>query len=244
MHDLPTVSTLHIHVVVVVVFSGLARLSAPSRRRCGGALALDFGFWLRLCLFPRRCKRGGEREPITIAIVGWGQQGTYTASSPSSSQPPSSPRHASQTPDLPRPAVDVPRESVTAVSNAPPPTRNNNNKGSTHRLKLVQLRIRFVRRLVRPRFRQNLCKVFKHGLLVQLVAVVLEPLDQLLHGALRLEWEEREAEADIPPLTGVVGESETLAELLDDVFSLFFLRGGWVGREVSEKGRCLLFRQM
>ena len=98
------------------------------------------------------------------------------------------------------------------------------NARTTHRLKLVQLGIRLVRRLVRPRLAQNLCKIPKHGLLVQLVPVVLQALDELLDRALRLEREQRQAKGNVPPLARVLRESETLAEPFDDVFGLFFLR--------------------
>ena len=98
--------------------------------------------------------------------------------------------------------------------------------GGTHRLELVQLGIRLVRRLVRPRLGQNLCKMCKHVLIVQLVAVKWQALDQLFHRTLRLEREERETKRNVPPLTRVFGQSETLAEFVDDVFSLFFLPRG------------------
>ena len=58
---------------------------------------------------------------------------------------------------------------------------------------------------------------------VQLVAVELEPLDELLDGALGLEGEQGETEGDVAPLAGVFGEAEPLAELLDDVLCLLLL---------------------
>lgn len=64
---------------------------------------------------------------------------------------------------------------------------------------------------------------------MQLVPVKRQALDQLLERPLRLERQEREAIGNVPPLARVVGQSEALAELVDDVFSLFFLCG-WGGQ--------------
>jgi hypothetical protein len=58
---------------------------------------------------------------------------------------------------------------------------------------------------------------------VQLIAVELQAFDELFDRSLRLEWEERQAECDVAPLTGILRKSETLAELLNNIFCLFFL---------------------
>lgn len=72
---------------------------------------------------------------------------------------------------------------------------------------------------------------------MQLVAVVLQPVDEFFDGAFRLEGEEGQAVRDVAPLARVVGQAEPLAEFLDDVFGLFFLgegvrdggEGTWLG---------------
>ena len=66
----------------------------------------------------------------------------------------------------------------------------------------------------------------KHVRVVQLVPIKRQTLDEFLDRAFRLEREERHAKGNVPPLTWVVGEAETLTELVDDVFGLFFL-GLW-----------------
>lgn len=58
---------------------------------------------------------------------------------------------------------------------------------------------------------------------MQLVAVELESFYELLHGPFRLERQKRHAERDVPPLTRVISEMETLTKLLDDILGLFFL---------------------
>ena len=73
-------------------------------------------------------------------------------------------------------------------------------------------------------FREDLLEARVHDLFVELVAVELQALDQPLHGLLRLEGEEAEAERDVPPLPRVVREPEALAELLHDVLRLLLLR--------------------
>ena len=57
----------------------------------------------------------------------------------------------------------------------------------THRLELVQLRIRLVGRLVCASLPKDFLKLCKHGRLVQLIAVELKPLDKLLHRPFRFE---------------------------------------------------------
>lgn len=99
----------------------------------------------------------------------------------------------------------------------------------TYVLELVELGVGLVRGLVRARLGEDLLEARVHGLLVQLVAVELEALDELLDGALGLEGEEGETERDVAPLARVVGESETLAELLHDVLGLFLLRAAMSG---------------
>ena len=59
---------------------------------------------------------------------------------------------------------------------------------------------------------------------MQLVAVELESFDEPLDGSFRFEREKGHAERDIPPLARVISKVEALAELLDDVLGLFFLR--------------------
>lgn len=58
---------------------------------------------------------------------------------------------------------------------------------TTYRLKLVQLHIRFVSRLVRASLPENFLEPREHGGLVQLVAVELESFYELLHGPFRFE---------------------------------------------------------
>lgn len=67
---------------------------------------------------------------------------------------------------------------------------------------------------------------------MQLVAVKLKALNELLDRPFRLEGKKRHAKRDVPPLTGVFGKVEALAELLDDILSLFLLCVG----EYSETG--------
>ena len=94
---------------------------------------------------------------------------------------------------------------------------------TTHRLKLVQLHIRFVSRLVRTSFPEDFLKPREHGRFVQLIAVELESFYELLHGPFRFERQKRQAERDVPPLTRVIGKMEALTKLLDDILGLFFL---------------------
>ena len=62
------------------------------------------------------------------------------------------------------------------------------------------------------------------ALFVQLIAIELEALDELLDGPVGLEGEEREAERDVAPLPRVLGETEPLAEFLDNVLGLLLLQ--------------------
>jgi hypothetical protein len=66
--------------------------------------------------------------------------------------------------------------------------------------------------------------VIVDGFFVELVSVELQPLNKLLDGAFRLEWEKRETKRDVSPLPWVLRESESLAQLFDNVFGLLFLR--------------------
>lgn len=59
---------------------------------------------------------------------------------------------------------------------------------------------------------------------MQLVAVILQTLYEFLDRTLRLERQQREAKGDVSPLSGFFGQSESLAELLDDGLSLFLLQ--------------------
>lgn len=95
---------------------------------------------------------------------------------------------------------------------------------TTHGFKLVKLRVGLVRGLVRARLGEDLLEARVHGLLVQLVAVELEALDELLDGPLRLERQQREAERDVAPLARLVRQPEPLAQLLDDVLRLLLLQ--------------------
>ena len=61
---------------------------------------------------------------------------------------------------------------------------------------------------------------------MQLVAVELQTLDELLDRAVGLEGEQRQAERDVAPLSRVFREPESLAELLHNVLGLFFLQNG------------------
>ena len=70
---------------------------------------------------------------------------------------------------------------------------------------------------------KNILESQVYLLFTQLVAIILEPLDKLLDRAVGLEGEEREAERDVAPLPRVLGETEPLAEFLDNVLGLLLL---------------------
>jgi hypothetical protein len=71
---------------------------------------------------------------------------------------------------------------------------------------------------------QDLREPLKHRFLVQLVAIKLQPLNQLLHRPFRLEGQQRETERNVPPLARLLRKMEPLAQLLDNALRLFFLR--------------------
>ena len=75
-------------------------------------------------------------------------------------------------------------------------------------------------------FGENVLETQVHLLFAQLVAIVLEPFDELLDRAVGLEGEEREAERDVASLSRVLRETEPLAEFLDNVLSLLLLHAG------------------
>ena len=58
---------------------------------------------------------------------------------------------------------------------------------------------------------------------MELVAVVLQALDELLDGAVGLEGEQREAVRDVAPLAKLFRKPESLTQLLDDVLCLLVL---------------------
>jgi len=71
---------------------------------------------------------------------------------------------------------------------------------------------------------EDLLEARVDALFVQFVAIERQALDELLHGPLRFEREERETERDVAPLARVFAEPETLAKLLDDALGLLFLK--------------------
>ena len=58
---------------------------------------------------------------------------------------------------------------------------------------------------------------------MQFVPIKLQTLNQLFHALLRLEWQERQAVRDIPPLSQVLAHPEPLAQLLHNTLSLLVL---------------------
>lgn len=72
-------------------------------------------------------------------------------------------------------------------------------------------------------FVEDLLEASKDNRFMQLVAVELEPFDEFLYRALRLEGQEGQAEGDVSPLAGILRKPEALAQLLDDILCLFFL---------------------
>jgi hypothetical protein len=70
---------------------------------------------------------------------------------------------------------------------------------------------------------QNLAELIEDCLFVKFILIEWKAFDKPLHGFLRLEGQKRQTEGNISPLSRIVCETESLTELLDDVFSLPFL---------------------
>lgn len=94
---------------------------------------------------------------------------------------------------------------------------------STHGLELVELCVRLVGRLVRPCFGKNFLEAHEDLFFMELVAVELEPIDELLDRSFGLEGQQRQAIGYVAPLTWIFRKTETLTELLNNILCLFLL---------------------